>query len=71
MIVKSPEGIRLDGRMPLNMVEVDNMPNQEMVQMQRDLVTSSSRAPTLHVDNARQQRLSAAIASQCRFHSLR
>ena len=36
MIVKSPEGIRLDGRMPLNMVEVGNPPNRGMVQMQRD-----------------------------------
>ena len=35
MIVKSPEGIRLDGSMALNMMEVGkcNWPNWEVVQM--------------------------------------
>lgn len=38
MMVKSPEGIRLDGRMPLNIMDSimevgnANVPNREMVQ---------------------------------------
>ena len=40
-MVKSPEGIRLEGRIPLNIMEVGNAnaPNREMVQMQRVLLS--------------------------------